>query len=65
VLYCLKSEAESNVVSSLPPAGLEARERGKGDFEKTPLISSSHAGQMFSFKKHFGDLQEIIACKLL
>lgn len=51
------------MVSSLPPAGLKAR--GKGSFEKISLISSSLAGQTFSFKKHFDDLQVIIVCKLL
>lgn len=60
MVYYLKSEVESNVLSSLPPAGLKARKRGKRNFEKSSLIISSLAGQMFSFKKHFEDLQVII-----
>lgn len=58
--YYLKYKAESKVVRSLPPAGLGARQKGKGNFEKTSLISSSLAGQIFSFKKNFDGLQVII-----
>lgn len=55
---CLMSEVESKVVSW-------AQSGGKGDFEETSVLSSSFAGQMFSFKKHFDDLELIIVCQLL
>lgn len=58
--YDLKYKAEFKVVRSLPPAGLGARQKKKGNFEKTSLISSILAGQIFSFQKYFYGLQVIM-----
>lgn len=58
--YYLKHKAQFKMVRSLPSAGLGARQKMKGNFEKTSLISSSIAGQIFSFQKHFDGLQVIV-----
>lgn len=55
-----KHKAQFKVVRSLPLARLGARQKRKGNFEQASLISSSLAGQIFSFQKHFDGLQVII-----